>query len=98
MLTEEEITTLVEKDVEKLTHNQIVDWLINVCIDNLTYLEQIKKQEQIIATLRKRIQKQTMVCGAKATERDIIEANSYNSCIADIIKILDKMEKKYERG
>lgn len=57
MLTEEEITTLVEKDVEKLTHNQIVDWLINVCIDNLTYREQIKKQEQIIVKQRKRIKR-----------------------------------------
>ena len=57
MLTEEEITMLVEKDVEKLTHNQIVDWLIDVCIDNLTYREQIKKQEQIIAKQRKRIKR-----------------------------------------
>lgn len=52
-----------------------------------------KLQEQIIATLRKQIQEQIMVCGAKATERDIIEANSYNSCITDIIKILDEIQK-----
>lgn len=55
MLSKEEISKFVYEEIEKLTYSQIVEWLINECIDNQTYQLQIKKQEQIIDTQRKRI-------------------------------------------
>lgn len=54
------------------------------------YTKQVRKE--VINGIRKQVQDQIIICGAKATEQDIIEANSYNSCISDIIDILDKIQ------
>lgn len=48
--------------------------------------------KQVINGIRKQVQDQIIICGAKATEQDFIEANSYNTCISDIIDILDQMQ------
>ena len=59
MLSREEISKFVYEEIEKLTYIQIAEWLINECVDNLTYRLQIKKQEEIIDTQRKRIKQLT---------------------------------------
>lgn len=57
MLSKEEISKYIYKEIEKLTYSEIAEWLINGCVDNQTYQLQIKKQEQIIDTQRRRIKK-----------------------------------------
>ena len=59
MLSKEEISKFVYEKIEELTYSEIAEWLINECVDNQTYLLQIKKQEQIIDTQRKRIKQIT---------------------------------------
>lgn len=59
MLSKEEISKFVYEEIEKLTYSQITEWLINECVGNQTYREQLKNQEQIIDTQRKRIKQLT---------------------------------------
>ena len=63
---------------------------------SLTPLSDYTKQvrNQVVNRIRKQVQDQIIICGAKATEQDVIEANSYNSCICDIIDILDQIQGK----
>lgn len=58
-------------------------------------LKQSQKQLAIseLENLRLLIMRQTYICGGLATKNEIVEANAYNRCLADIRDILDNQIK-----
>ena len=55
MLNRDDIVKYTTKEVEKLTHKEIINWLIDECYNNHLLQDKIKKQDQIIETQRRRI-------------------------------------------
>ena len=61
-------------------------------------LKQSQKQLAIseLENLRLLIMRQTYICGGLATKNEIVEANAYNRCLADIRDILDNQIKSFK--
>lgn len=68
---------------------------------NIALIEQLKQSQnqkaiEELEKLRPLITRQTYICGGKATENEIVKANAYNRCLADIRDILDNQIKQLE--
>ena len=94
-----EIERLKEKlkDIKNNYRRQIDSLLI----ERLNLFKQLKQSQKQLAIeklkkLRPLITRQTYICGGKATENEIVEANAYNRCLADIRAILDNQIKQLE--
>ena len=55
---------------------------------------QNKKAIEELEEIRKTIRYAKEICGAKATDLDIITANAYNHCLDDMQKIIDNQIKE----
>ena len=84
----------------KTTDERIRD-LENLYSDYKKENQQLKQSQKQLAIeelkkLRPLITRQTYICGGKATENEIVKANAYNRCLADIRDILDNQIKQLE--
>lgn len=84
----------------KTTDERIRD-LENLYSDYKKENQQLKQSQKQLAIeelekLRPLITRQTYICGGKATQNEIVKANAYNRCLADIRDILDNQIKQLE--
>lgn len=96
--SEKEIERIKEINLynKDLAQNSIRDVL--VLIQENQQLKQSQKQLAIkeLEKLRPLITRQAYICGGKATENEIVEANAYNRCLEDIRDILHNQIKQLE--
>lgn len=84
----DEIKNLQEEKQQLKIDNGSLNEIVLILIEQL---KQSQKQLAIeeLEKLRPLITRQTYICGGKATENEIVKANAYNRCLADIRDILD---------
>ncbi len=91
----DEIKNLQEEKQQLKIDNGSLNEIVLILIEQL---KQSQKQLAIeeLEKLRPLITRQTYICGGKATENEIVKANAYNRCLADIRDILDNQIKQLE--
>lgn len=91
----DEIMNLQEEKQQLKIENGSLNEIVLILIEQLKQSQNQKAIEEL-EKLRPLITRQTYICGGKATENEIVKANAYNRCLADIRDILDNQIKQLE--